>query len=126
MNVESLREFCLSLPRVEECFPFDEWTLVFKVGGKMFLICDLLEDEKRITLKCDPERAIDLRERFPEIEPGYHTNKRLWISIWLRPSIADPVVRDCIVHAYTEVIKKMPKIKREPLLSLLESWKQKR
>ena len=126
MNVESLREFCLSLPRVEECFPFDEWTLVFKVGGKKFLFCDLLEDEKRITLKCDPERAIDLRERFPEIEPGYHTNKRLWISIWLRPSIADPVVRDCIVHAYTEVIKKMPKIKREPLLSLLESWKQKR
>ncbi len=126
MNVESLREFCLSLPRVEECFPFDEWTLVFKIEGKMFLFCDLLEEEKRISLKCNPERAIELRERYPEIEPGYHTNKRLWISIWLRPSIADRVVCDCIVHSYAEVVQKMPKIKREPLLSLLESWKQKR
>lgn len=126
MDIESLREFCLSLPRVEECFPFDEWTLVFKVEGKMFLFCDLLEAEKRITLKCDPERAIDLRERYPEVEPGYHTNKRLWISIWLRPSIGDPVVRDCVVHAYGEVLKKLPKIKREPLLTLLETWKQER
>jgi len=76
MNVESLREFCLSLPQVTECFPFDEWVLVFKIEGKMFLFCDLSAEEKRISLKCDPELAIELRERYPEIEPGYHTNKR--------------------------------------------------
>ena len=99
MNVESLREFCLSLPQVTECFPFDEW---------------------------DPELAIELRERYPEIEPGYHTNKRLWNSIWLRPSIDDKVICDCIVHAYSEVLKKLPRIKREPLSELLEVWKQKK
>ena len=114
MNVESLREFCLSLPQVTECFPFDEWVLVFKIEGK------------RISLKCDPELAIELRERYPEIEPGYHTNKRLWNSIWLRPSIDDKVICDCIVHAYSEVLKKLPKIKREPLSELLEAWKQKK
>ena len=102
MNVESLREFCLSLPQVTECFPFDEWVLVFKIEGKM------------------------LRERYPEIEPGYHTNKRLWNSIWLRPSIDDKVICDCIVHAYSEVLKKLPRIKREPLSELLETWKQKK
>lgn len=106
MNVESLREFCLSLPQVTECFPFDEWVLVFKIEGKMFLFCDLSAEEKRISLKCDPELAIELRERYPEIEPGYHTNKRLWNSIWLRPSIDDKVICDCIVHAYSEVLKK--------------------
>lgn len=57
MNVESLREFCLSLPQVTECFPFDEWVLVFKIEGKMFLFCDLSAEEKRISLKCDPELA---------------------------------------------------------------------
>ena len=126
MNVESLREFCLSLPQVTECFPFDEWELVFKIEGKMFLFCDLSAEEKRISLKCDPELAIELRERYPEIEPGYHTNKRLWNSIWLRPSIDDKVICDCIVHAYSEVLKKLPRIKREPLSELLETWKQKK
>ena len=126
MNVESLREFCLSLPQVTECFPFDEWVLVFKIEGKMFLFCDLSAEEKRISLKCDPELAIELRERYPEIEPGYHTNKRLWNSIWLRPSIDDKVICDCIVHAYSEVLKKLHRIKREPLSELLEVWKQKK
>lgn len=126
MNVESLREFCLSLPQVTECFPFDEWVLVFKIEGKMFLFCDLSAEEKRISLKCDPELAIELRERYPEIEPGYHTNKRLWNSIWLRPSIDDKVICYCIVHAYSEVLKKLPRIKREPLSELLEVWKQKK
>ena len=124
MNVESLREFCLSLPQVTECFPFDEWVLVFKIEGKMFLFCDLSAEEKRISLKCDPELAIELRERYPEIEPGYHTNKRLWNSIWLRPSIDDKVICDCIVHAYSEVLKKLPRIKREPLSELLETFQK--
>ncbi len=123
MDVESLRAFCLSLPQVTECFPFDEWTITFKVEGKMFLFCGLNEAEKRIVLKCDPDLAVELRDRYPDIEPGYHMNKRLWITIWLCPSMSDHVTRDCIVHAYTEVIKKMPRTKREPLLKLLEAWK---
>ncbi len=97
-----------------------------EIEGKMFLFCDLSAEEKRISLKCDPELAIELRERYPEIEPGYHTNKRLWNSIWLRPSIDDKVICDCIVHAYSEVLKKLPRIKREPLSELLEVWKQKK
>ncbi len=124
MDIETMREFCLSLPQVTECFPFDEWTLVFKVEGKMFLFCPLEKPEKCLILKCDPDRAIELRERYPEITPGYHMNKRLWITIWLRPSLSDRIVKESIAHAYTEVVKKLPKIKREPLLTQLEEWKK--
>ncbi len=124
MDIETMREFCLSLPQVSECFPFDEWTLVFKVEGKMFLFCPLEKTEKCLILKCAPERAIELRERYSEITPGYHMNKRLWITIALRPSLSDSIVKESITHAYTEVVKKLPKTKREPLLNLLEEWKK--
>ena len=126
MNIESLRDYCLSLPLVTECFPFDESTLVFKVENKMFLYTGLDRDEKEICVKCDPEIAIQLRERYPEVTPGYHSNKRLWNSIQLSPALKDDLIKSWICHSYEEVVKKLPKIRRTQIMELIarcEIWK---
>ena len=75
MNIEEIREYCISKPGVTEGFPFNDTALVFKVMGKMFALLDLSEDKHGISLKCDPERAIELRERHSEVTPAYHFNK---------------------------------------------------
>lgn len=80
MNIEELREYCISKKDVTESFPFDETTLVFKVRGKMFALTDL-EGELSINLKCDPDLAIELREKYPAVQPGYHMNKKHWNTI---------------------------------------------
>ena len=82
MDIELLRENCLSLPYVEEKFPFDEYTLVFYVGSKLFALTDL-QTPNSVNLKCDPEQAIELRERYMGIVPGYHMNKKHWFTICL-------------------------------------------
>lgn len=75
MNIEQFRNYCLSLPETTEGFPFGETALVFKVAGKMYALCDV-EGFKSINLKCDPVKAIELREYHPEVKPGYHMNKK--------------------------------------------------
>ena len=75
MNIEEIREYCLSKPGVTESLPFNDTALVFKVAGKMFALLDLSEDQRGISLKCDPERAIELRERHSEVTPAWHFNK---------------------------------------------------
>ena len=75
MNIEEIREYCLSKPGVTEGFPFNESALVFKVAGKMFALLDLSEEARGISLKCDPERAVELREQYPEVTAAYHFNK---------------------------------------------------
>ena len=75
MNIEEIREYCLAKPGVTEGFPFNDTALVFKVAGKMFALLDLSEVGRGITLKCDPERAIELRGRYEDIRPGWHMNK---------------------------------------------------
>jgi predicted DNA-binding protein (MmcQ/YjbR family) len=80
MNIEEVREYCLSKPGVTEGFPFNDTALVFKVAGKMFALLDLSEDERGISLKCDPELAIELREQYPEVTGAWHFNK---IIMWL-------------------------------------------
>ena len=75
MNIEEIREYCLSKPEVTEGFPFNDTALVFKVAGKMFALLDLSEDSRGISLKCDPERAVELREQYSEVTPAYHFNK---------------------------------------------------
>jgi predicted DNA-binding protein (MmcQ/YjbR family) len=83
MHLEALRDFCLSLPLVTEDFPFDERTLAFRIGGKIFLLTDV-EEPWEFNAKCDPERAIELRELYPDaIRPGYHMNKKHWNTIRL-------------------------------------------
>jgi predicted DNA-binding protein (MmcQ/YjbR family) len=114
MNIEELREYCLSKKGVTECFPFDETTLVFKVLGKIFLLTDL-EDDFRINVKCDPELALEIRERYPSVAPGYHMNKASWNTIFIDGSIADHQLYEWIDHSYNEVIKKMTKKQKDSL-----------
>lgn len=78
MDIETLRDFCLSLPGATECFPFDENVLVFKVGGKMFLFTDLGSVDAWANMKCNPDRAVLLRDRYDYVKPGYHSNKKYW------------------------------------------------
>jgi predicted DNA-binding protein (MmcQ/YjbR family) len=78
MNIEEIRDYCLAKRRVTENLPFGDTALVFKVGGKMFALPDLSEENRGFTLKCDPERAIELREEYEDIRPGYHMNMTQW------------------------------------------------
>lgn len=108
MNIEEFREYCLTKKAVTEHFPFDEVTLVFKVMGKMFTLTSL-DTEFRINLKCDPEKAVELREKYPCVHPGYHMNKQHWNTIIIDGSVNDSTLKDWIDHSYDIIVKKLPK-----------------
>jgi len=108
MNIEELREYCLLKKGVTESFPFDEQTLVFKVLGKMFLLTDT-EDEFSINVKCDPEKAIELREHYPCVLPGYHMDKKHWNTIMIDGSISDNLLKVWIDDSYNLIVEKLPK-----------------
>ena len=108
MNIESLREYCISKKGTSESFPFDEDTLVFKVMGKMFCLTSLSEPD-RINLKCDPEKAIALREEYGCVLPGWHMNKSMWNTVVLDGSVSKKLICEWIDHSYDEVVKKLPK-----------------
>ena len=94
MDILELRRYCLSLPLAEECTPFDETTLVFKIGGKMFCYTDMVEF-RWIAVKCDPDRAVLLRERYPElVTPAFHSNKRHWNGIRTDGDLPDAFIRE--------------------------------
>ncbi|HNW88320.1 MAG TPA: MmcQ/YjbR family DNA-binding protein [Bacteroidales bacterium] len=112
MNIEELREYCLSKKGVTECFPFDETTLVFKVLGKIFLLTDI-EADFSMNVKCDPELAVELRERYPCVEPGYHMNKTCWNTVYIDGSISDRQLFEWVDHSYDEVVKKMTRKQKE-------------
>ena len=112
MNVEKAREYCLSKKGVTECFPFDDVSLVMKVMDKMFALIDL-EGTDSISLKCDPEYAIELRERYSAINGAYHFNKKYWNGVYLERDMSDDDIRHWIRHSYREVIAKLPKKIRE-------------
>jgi predicted DNA-binding protein (MmcQ/YjbR family) len=107
MNIESLREYCLSKKESTESFPFGEDTLVFKVYEKMFALMNL-DGELSINLKCDPEKAISLREKYNSVLPGYHMNKTYWNTIIIDGTIPENLIREWIDHSYDEVVKKLP------------------
>ena len=108
MNIEEFREICLSFPHTTEEFPFDETTLVFKVFNKMFACTDILPFEW-IALKCQPEKAIMLREEYSEIVPGYLFNKKHWNTVYIHGSLSDKLIEELREHSYREVILKLPK-----------------
>jgi predicted DNA-binding protein (MmcQ/YjbR family) len=114
MNVEDYRIFCLSKKGVTEDFPFDENVLVFRIGGKIFALCDIVNFDS-INLKCDPEKAIELREQFEGIIPGYHMNKKHWNTIVLDGSVTDSVIYDLIDHSYQLVMASLSKKEREQI-----------
>lgn len=115
MNIEELREYCLSLKGTTEHFPFDEVTLVIKVQGKMFALIPLDNPETQIALKCDPERAIALREKYDAITPAYHFNKKHWNSARIDPSISHALLCELIQHSYDLVVSGLPKKLKEEL-----------
>ncbi|MFD2144300.1 MmcQ/YjbR family DNA-binding protein [Mucilaginibacter antarcticus] len=117
LNVEELRDYCLAKPVVTEGLPFGEDTLVFKVAGKIFLLIGL-EKGDRFNVKCDPELAIELRERHPEVQPGYHMNKKLWNTVAMDGTLTRKQLLEMIDHSYAEVVKSLPK-KRKPKLAAL-------
>lgn len=106
MNVEEIRNYCLSLPLATEDFPFDETTLVFRVLGKIFAMIDL-EDTQWFVLKCDPELALDLRDRHPEIKGAWHMNKKYWNQVDIFGALPSVQILQMIDHSYAEVVKKM-------------------
>jgi len=110
MDIIELRDYCLSKKFVEESFPFDSVTLVFKVAGKMFALTGLNQPEKlSVNLKCDPELAIELREKHSCVIPGYHMNKRLWNTVFIDGSVNDAIIKQWIDNSYYEVVKTLPK-----------------
>ncbi len=114
MNIEYYRQYCLAKKGTSEEFPFDNRTLVFKVGGKMFALTDV-ESFESINLKCDPERAIELREQYSAIIPGYHMNKKHWNTLVLDGSLRDSLICSLIDDSYLLVAGSLPKKDREKL-----------
>lgn len=108
MNVETIREYCLSKKGVTESFPFDDVSLVMKVMDKMFILIDL-EEANSISLKCDPGKAIGLREHYSAIEGAYHFNKKYWNSVRLDSDVDDKLIKELVDHSYDEVMKKFTK-----------------
>ncbi|WP_426062731.1 MmcQ/YjbR family DNA-binding protein [Flavobacterium sp. DSP2-3-1] len=112
MNLETYYEYSLSKKGVTEHFPFDKDTLVFKVGGKMFALSSLSQWEKgqpSVNLKCDPERAQELRAEYDAIQPGFHMSKTHWNTIAINESVADALVKALIDHSYELVFKSLTK-----------------
>lgn len=115
MNVESLRAYCLSLAGVTESFPFDEDTLVFKVGNKIFALVSL-DSPLYVNLKCDPEEAIALRERYSAVTPGYHMNKTHWNSVHIDGTVPSAMLKQWTLHSYNLVLSSLPKKNRQAIM----------
>lgn len=107
MNIEEFTEYCMQKPGVTGEFPFDATTLVFKVMGKMWALTNL-EGDWSIVLKCDPERAIELREQYPAIQGAYHMNKTHWNSLYMDGSLNNKLVQELADHSYQLVVDKLP------------------
>jgi predicted DNA-binding protein (MmcQ/YjbR family) len=120
MNIELLREYCLKKPEVNESFPFGETTLVFKVAGKIFLLAGIDEIPLRINLKCDPEKAVELREQYDSVIPGYHMNKNHWNTIIIDGSIRSNEIYDWIDDSYLLVVNSLKKTEKERVIKLLK------
>ena len=116
MNIEELREYCISLKGATEDFPFDKNTLVFKVGGKMFCMTNL-EGDLSMNLKNDPERNIELREEYQTIKPGYHMSKIHWNTVDIDGSIQDDFIKNLIDESYDLVVLKLKKEEKQKLKS---------
>jgi len=112
MDIEAFREYCLAKRGATEDTPFGEDVLVFKIGGKMFALIALDEVPARVNLKCDPDRALELRDRYEQVRPGYHMNKRHWNTVEIESGLPASEVRRMIDHSYELVVQSLPRQKR--------------
>lgn len=105
MDIEQLWQYCKTKPNAEECFPFGQETLVFKVNGKIFFLASLDKQPLQFNVKCDAEKAIELREEFPSVLPGYHMNKKLWNTVIVDGTISAHQLQEFIDDSYRLVLK---------------------
>ena len=120
MNIEEYREYCIAKPGVTEGFPFDDKVLVFKVMGKMFALTDV-DEFQSINLKCNPEYAIELRERYEGITGGYHMSKKHWNTCKNDSDISDDFMKELINNSYDLVVSKLTKKLKEELKQLVNN-----
>lgn len=121
MQLDQLYEYCLSKKGVTEHFPFDDVTLVFKVMNKMFALVGLgkwEQGEQKINLKCNPDRAEELRAEYEGVNPGYHMNKKHWNTVTINQDVPDTFVLELIDHSYDLIVQSLPKKVKEELASL--------
>lgn len=116
-NIEDFRNYCLSFKGVTEKFPFDETTLVFYVGNKMFCLVDI-EAFDYCNLKCDPDEALELRAQYEGIQPGYHMSKKHWNSVYFQQDVPVKLMQELVVKSYDLVVKGLTKKEREALQKL--------
>lgn len=109
MNIELLREYCLSKAGTTEEMPFGPEVLVFKVANKLFALTNIEAPEFTVNLKCDPDRAVELREAHPEIQPGWHMNKKHWNTVDFEGSLKKSFLLELVDHSYAMVVKGLPK-----------------
>lgn len=115
MDLDTIREYCLSKPASEETLPFGPDVLVFKVAGKVFLLVPLDTEDLQFNAKCDPDIAEELRERYPAVKPGYHMNKKHWNTIIVDGSVSSALIYKWIDHSYDLVVKSLPVKTKEKL-----------
>ncbi|HAK06593.1 MAG TPA: MmcQ-like protein [Spartobacteria bacterium] len=115
MDVERFREYCLAKRGVTESTPFGEDVLVFKIGGKIFALAALDEVPATVNLKCDPDLALELRDRYEQVRPGYHMNKKHWNTVEIESGIPEAELRRMIDHSYELIVKSLPKTTRAKL-----------
>jgi predicted DNA-binding protein (MmcQ/YjbR family) len=118
MYLEELREYCLNKKGVEECLPFGNDTLVFKVMGKLFLLTGIESQHVQFNVKCDPEKAIELREKYACVLPGYHMNKNHWNTIVCDSSVNKKLIQTWIDDSYNLVVGSLTKILKAELENL--------
>ena len=115
MNIETFRDFCLTLPHTTEDMPFGEDFLVFRICNRIFALTNLEHIPVSVSLKCEPERAVELREEYPDkIVAGYHLNKKHWNTVLLE-SLPEVLIKEMVQHSYNQVLAKVPKKEREAL-----------
>jgi len=115
MNIEALREYCLSKKAVTEDFPFGESTLVFRVKNKIFLLVSLDASPLQFNAKCEPDKAVELREQYDAVRPGYHMNKKHWNTVVIDGSVPSALIKEMIDDSYNLIVQSLPKKLREEL-----------
>jgi len=115
MNIEELRQYCLSKKYVTEDNPFDETTLAFRVKDKIFALTSVDNHPPFVNLKCDPELAVEFRELYDDVKPGYHMNKRHWNTVSIMGSIPDKEIKTMIDHSYDLIVKSLSKKSRDEM-----------
>ncbi|RDV37352.1 MmcQ/YjbR family DNA-binding protein [Bradymonadaceae bacterium TMQ3] len=120
MDIWQVRDVAMALPEVSEDFPFDEHTLVMRVMDKIFLLMNVQKEPASVNLKCEPERAIELRARYEAVLPGYHMNKRHWNTVMLGQDVRPELMRELIEHSYERVVAGLKKADREKIRAMRE------